>query len=111
MIQNTLETDTAEALSYINLHAILFFIFFGLLPTFIIYSFQLTYKPFFKELLNRLKLLSLSLVTVFLICAFFYSNYAVVGRNNKHLITYITPYKMVVASFKFVCNHYFYPLL
>jgi lipid A ethanolaminephosphotransferase len=111
MVQNTLETDSAEALSYINLHAILFFIFFGLLPSFIIYSVQLTYRPFLQELLSRLKLLSLSLVTVFLICAFFYSNYAAVGRNNKDLITYITPYKMVVASFKFVRNHYFYPQL
>jgi lipid A ethanolaminephosphotransferase len=111
MVQNTLETDTAEALSYINLHAILFFIFFGLLPSFIIYCVQLTYQPFLKELLSRLRLLSLSLVTVFLICAFFYSNYAAVGRNNKDLITYITPYKMVVASFKFVRNHYFYPPL
>lgn len=111
MVQNTIETDTAEAWSYINFHAIIFFIFFGLLPSFIIYSVQLIYKPFFKELLSRLKIISLSLISVFLIGVFFYSNYAAVGRNNKDLITYIIPYKMVVSSFKFVRNHYFYPPL
>lgn len=111
MVQNTIETDTAEALSYVNLHAVLFFIVFGIIPSFIIYVVQLTYKPFFKELLSRVKLFGLSIGTVLLICIFFYSNYASVGRNNKDLIGYIIPYKMVDASFKFVRNHYFYPPL
>ena len=111
MVQNTIETDTAEALSYVNLHAILFFIIFGVIPSLIIYFVKLTYKPFFKELLSRAKLFALSIGTVFLIALFFYSNYASVGRNNKDLIGYITPYKMVDASFKFVRNHYFYPPL
>ncbi len=111
MVQNTIETDTAESLSYVNLHAILFFILFGVIPSLIIYLVQLTYKPFFKELLSRVKLIGLSLLMVLLISIFFYSNYASVGRNNKDLIGYITPYKMVDASFKYVRNHYFYPPL
>ncbi|TMM47104.1 phosphoethanolamine--lipid A transferase [Colwellia ponticola] len=111
MVQNTIETDTAEAFSYVNLYAVLFFTLFGVIPSLIIYTVQLTYKPFFKELLTRVKLIGLSLVTVLLIGFFFYSNYAAVGRNNKELIGYIIPYKMVDASFKFVRNHYFYPPL
>lgn len=108
MVQNTIETDTAEALSYINLHAVLFFLIFGVIPSFIIYSIKLTYKSFFKELLSRVKLLGLSIGSVLLISLFFYSNYASVGRNNKDLIGYIIPYKMMDASFKFIQNHYFY---
>ena len=108
MVQNTIETDTAEALSYVNLHATLFFIVFGVIPSFLIYAVRLTFKPFFKELLSRLKLLGLSISAVLLIGIFFYSNYAAVGRNNKELIDYITPYKMIDASAKFVRNHYFY---
>lgn len=111
MVQNTIETDTAEAFSYVNLHAVLFFAIFGIIPSLIIYTVQLTYKPLFKELLSRLKLIGLSIGTVLLIGLFFYSNYASVGRNNKDLIGYIIPYKMVDASFKFVRNHYFYPPL
>jgi lipid A ethanolaminephosphotransferase len=111
MVQNTIETDTAEAFSYLNLYAVLFFAIFGIIPSLIIYTVQLTYKPLFKELLSRLKLIGLSIGTVLLIGLFFYSNYASVGRNNKDLIGYIIPYKMVDASFKFVRNHYFYPPL
>lgn len=111
MVQNTVETDTAEALSYINLHAILFFIVFGVIPSIIIYFVRLSYQPFVKEIFSRLKIMGVSLSCVFLIALVFYSNYASVGRNNKDLIGYITPYKMVDASIKYVKNHYFYPPL
>ena len=111
MVQNTLETDTAEAFSYLNIYAIGFFIIFGALPSWIIYSTKLTYQPFFKELLSRLKLLSSSVLLVFIIAAIFYSNYASVGRNNREVTKYIVPYAMIDASYKFVRNHYFYPPL
>ncbi len=111
MVQNTIETDTAEAFSYVNVYAIGFFIIFGAIPSWLIYSVKLTYKPFFKEFLSRLKLLSINCIVVFLIGSIFYSSYAAVGRNNRDLISYIVPYKMLVASYKFVRNHYFYPPL
>tara|TARA_B110000438_G_scaffold247074_1_gene249028 strand:- start:4381 stop:6063 length:1683 start_codon:yes stop_codon:yes gene_type:complete len=111
MVQNTVETDTAEAFSYFNIYSILFFTLFGLLPSVLIYQVKLTYKPFFGELLTRLKLISISFGVAFLIGAFFYSNYAAVGRNNKDVISYITPYKMLDSTIKFIKRHYFYPPL
>lgn len=111
MVQNTVETDRAEALSYVNVHATLFFVVFGIIPSIIIYAVQLTYQPFLKELLSRVKLIVLNIAVMLLIGGLFYSNYASVGRNNKALISYITPYKMLDASYKFVRNHYFTPPL
>jgi lipid A ethanolaminephosphotransferase len=111
MVQNTVETDRAEALSYVNVHATLFFVVFGIVPSIIIYAVQLTYQPFLKELLSRVKLIVLNIAVMLLIGGLFYSNYASVGRNNKALISYITPYKMLDASYKFVRNHYFTPPL
>jgi lipid A ethanolaminephosphotransferase len=111
MVQNTFETDTAEALSYVNFYALGFFIIFAALPCWFIYSVKLTYKPFLKELITRLKLLSASLAFAFLVASLFYSNYASVGRNNKDIANYIIPYKMVDSSYKFIRNHYFYPPL
>ena len=111
MVQNTFETDTAEALSYVNFYALGFFIIFAVLPCWFIYSVKLTYKPFLKELITRLKLLSASLAFAFLVASLFYSNYASVGRNNKDIASYIIPYKMVDSSYKFIRNHYFYPPL
>ena len=111
MIQNTVETDSAEVFSYINIYAIFFFIVFGFLPSLYIYGVQLSYKSFFYELLSRLKLISLAVVATVIIGCFFYSNYAAVGRNNKELISYIIPYKMVDSSVKFIRNQYIYPPL
>ncbi|AZQ85244.1 phosphoethanolamine--lipid A transferase [Colwellia sp. Arc7-635] len=111
MVQNTVETDSAEAFSYFNIYSILFFILFGLLPSLLIYYVKLTYKSFFGELFTRLKLISISFGVAFLIGALFYSNYASVGRNNKDVISYITPYKMFDSSIKFIKRHYFYPPL
>ena len=111
MVQNTVETDSAEALSYVNLYAILFFLIFGVIPSLIIYTIKLTYKPFFTELLSRVKMITLSFGAAFLIASVFYSNYASVGRNNKELLGYVTPYKLLDASYKFVRNQYFYPPL
>ncbi|WP_339720075.1 phosphoethanolamine--lipid A transferase [uncultured Paraglaciecola sp.] len=111
MVQNTLETDSAEALSYINLHAVLFFVVFGIIPSIGIYAVQLRYQPFLKELLSRLKLIGVNLVMVALIGVSFYSNYVSVGRSNKALIGYITPYKMFDSSYKFLRNQYFTPPL
>lgn len=111
MVQNTVETDSAEALSYVNLYAILFFLIFGVIPSLIIYTIKLTYKPFFTELLSRVKMITFSFGAAFLIASVFYSNYASVGRNNKELLGYVTPYKLLDASYKFVRNQYFYPPL
>ncbi|MBA6327454.1 phosphoethanolamine--lipid A transferase [Colwellia sp. MB02u-6] len=111
MVQNTVETDSAEASSYVNLYAILFFLIFGVIPSLIIYTIKLTYQPCFTELLSRVKMITLSFGTAFLIASVFYSNYASVGRNNKELLGYVTPYKLLDASYKFVINQYFYPPL
>jgi lipid A ethanolaminephosphotransferase len=111
MVQNTVETDSAEALSYVNLYAILFFLIFGVIPSLIIYTIKLTSKPFFTELLSRVKIITLSFGAAFLIASVFYSNYASVGRNNKELLGYVTPYKLLDASYKFIRNQYFYPPL
>ncbi|MDG1751111.1 MAG: DUF1705 domain-containing protein, partial [Thalassotalea sp.] len=98
MVQNTVETDLAEAFSYLNTYAVLFFIVFGFLPSLFICRIQLTYKPFIYELLTRLKLICLAFFTALVIGCFFYSNYAAVGRNNKSLISYVVPYKMIDSS-------------
>ena len=75
MVQNTVETDPAEAFSYLNLYAVLFVLLFGVVPSLFIYFVPLTYEPFFYELLSRLKLLTFSSVIVIFICITFYSNY------------------------------------
>lgn len=108
MVQNTLETDKAELYSYINVYAVLFFIIFGGIPSVIIYLLPVNYKSLTGELLSRFKLIIFSFLALISILMVFYSNYASIGRNNRHLVNYITPYKLFEASYKFMRNNYFY---
>ncbi|TLX46344.1 phosphoethanolamine transferase [Pseudoalteromonas phenolica] len=111
MIQNTVETDTAEALSYFNFSAIIFFLLFGVIPSILIAKVQLTYSSFLGEFFARTKLLSGSISVVFLIALVFYSSYASVGRNNRDLVGYLTPYALIDSTIKYVQKNYLYPPL
>ena len=111
MVQNAVETDSAELFSYFNLYAVIFFTVFGVIPAMFIYLVNVTYSPLFKQIINRVKLIVVTLILTVCIGGVFYSNYAAVGRNNKDLISYITPYKFVDSAYKYVRNHYFYPPL
>lgn len=111
MVQNTFETDTAEAFSYVNGYATLFVLSFGVLPAGLIAVVEIKYQPFLAEVASRLKLILSSILVIALIASVFYSDYAAVGRNNKPLIGYITPYKMLDATVKYIKHHYLYPPL
>jgi lipid A ethanolaminephosphotransferase len=52
-------------------------------------------------------LIALHSILIILIASFFYANYAAVGRNNRELLGYITPYKFINASIKYLDRHYF----
>ena len=61
--------------------------------------------------MSRCKLVLSSILVIALIASVFYSDYAAVGRNNKPLIGYITPYKMIDGAVKYIKHHYLYPPL
>jgi lipid A ethanolaminephosphotransferase len=62
-----------------------------------------------QNIISRLWLIGLCLLVIVPIAGSFYLNYAAVGRNNSDLITYITPYKLLDSSVKFVKRSYFSP--
>ena len=111
MIQNTFETDRAEALSYVNFSACVFFVVLGILPSILIAKVKLTYSSFMGELLSRAKLIIGSFATIFLITIVFYSSYASIGRNNRDLIGYLTPYALIDSTVKYANKNYLYPPL
>ena len=107
MIENTIETSSAEALSYVNINAFLIVILLSSLPIVYLYKIKIRYKPFNIEFVQRLKLIGLSILSIFFIAFFFYADYASVGRNNRELTSYITPLKSVVSGYKFIRDNYF----
>lgn len=111
MVQNMFETYSAEALSYINLYSMGYFLLFGIIPSTIILLVNVTYKSTAKEILERGKLLTICCLLATLIGSAFYSNYASVGRNNRELIGYIVPFKFIDATYKYFKRNYFRPPL
>ncbi len=107
MIQNIADTTQAEALSYFNLNAIIYFILTGVFPCLLIFKANITYHALCKELLNKLLYLVISLVAIFIILGIFYQNYAAFGRNNDNLKRLIIPSYAVASTIKYINNHYF----
>jgi lipid A ethanolaminephosphotransferase len=107
MMVNVVETDNAEASAYLNIHAILFFLFSGILPALLIALAKVEYQPFAKEVLQRVKLVAAALGLFLIIAYFFYSNYAAFGRNNHSLKKYIVPIQVMDSSYKVIRDLYF----
>tara|TARA_R110000772_G_scaffold2542_3_gene9179 strand:+ start:15160 stop:16644 length:1485 start_codon:yes stop_codon:yes gene_type:complete len=102
MVQNTVETDSAEAFSYFNLYSLIFFLVLGLFPSILIYKIKVVRKTLVSELLSRARLITSCLVILSILISFFYVNFASVGRNNRELTSYLTPFKLYEASFKYM---------
>jgi lipid A ethanolaminephosphotransferase len=107
MIQNTIETDSAEAFSYINLYDISFVIIVGGVPICCVFYAKIKSQPWLQSLTARVSLIAVNSITIILIASCFYANYASVGRNNRELLGYITPFKFIDASVKYANRHYF----
>lgn len=107
MIQNSAETHTAEALSYLNWHVAAFFLFTGVLPAAFILLVKIKHYPRLKSLVSRIKLIATSILSILIIAALFYPNYASVGRNNRQLQKSSIPFQYLVDSIKYTRDQYF----
>lgn len=107
MMVNIVETDNSEAFMYLNVEAVLFFLFSGILPAFLIAFAKISYRPFVKELLQRFKLISGAVLLFLTIAYFFYSNYAAFGRNNHELKKYIVPIQYLDSGYKVIRDEFF----
>ncbi|MFQ3250534.1 MAG: lipid A ethanolaminephosphotransferase [Glaciecola sp.] len=102
MIQNTIDTDHAEAMSYFNMYAVLFFVLFGLLPSSLIYYAKIAEHSIVRSAFGWLKMVVIATLLLSILVGLFYVNYAAVGRNNRELTSYLTPFKLYESSYKYV---------
>ncbi|MEG3765365.1 phosphoethanolamine--lipid A transferase [Alteromonas sp. 14N.309.X.WAT.G.H12] len=110
MLQNILETNSGESLSYLNIYVVVFFILIGVIPAYFFFKVEVVGR--FR---SRLKSFMLLNFWVFLCCIVisvpFYKDYAAVGRNNRQLISYIIPFAFFGAGYKYLRDNYFCPPL
>ncbi|MBU2978194.1 phosphoethanolamine--lipid A transferase [Alteromonas sp. C1M14] len=110
MLQNIIETNSGEALSYLNVHVVVFFIFTGVMPAYLFFKIEVV-GHFRRRLKSFILLNSIACLCCILIAVPFYKDYAAVGRNNQQLTSYITPFAFYSAAYKYLRDSYFYPPL
>ncbi|MDO7083676.1 phosphoethanolamine--lipid A transferase [Pseudocolwellia sp. AS88] len=108
MVENMLETSTSEAFTYLNPSSIFYVVLLTLLPLFLLSKMSKKNQSFKISIMERLKLITVALVIIFIIAASLYSSYASVNRNNRELAKYIVPFPTLISSYKYVKQNYFY---
>ncbi|HHQ4540022.1 TPA: phosphoethanolamine transferase [Aeromonas veronii] len=102
MIQNIVETNSGEAGAYLNGSVALWFLLTGLLPVLVLWSLRIRYPArWYQGLAWRAGALAISLLFIGGVAAFYYQDYASVGRNNKSLAKEIVPANYVHGLYKY----------
>ncbi|OIN06655.1 hypothetical protein BFR47_04295 [Oceanisphaera psychrotolerans] len=107
MIVNILETNSGEAKSYLNLTAVLWFVLTGLLPAALILKLNIRRSTVVRELGMKFASVTVSIVVILLVAAFYYKDYASVGRNNHYLDKMIIPTHFSHSLYGYVNEKYF----
>ncbi len=107
MLTNILQTNQAEALSYLSVSSIVAFVLLGLVPCLILWRIRIIYPPFFKSWLERLLTLALSLALAALCIFPYYQQYSFIGRDNKNLNKEILPVSYVYSAGRLVHERFF----
>ena len=106
MIQNSVETDQAEAFSYLNIQSVIHFCVLGLLPALFIAKTKIVTQGYSQAVLARLKLFAGAFIILLTIVFFFYQDYAAVGRNNSHVKKFINPTQYLYSGAKYIKYNY-----
>jgi lipid A ethanolaminephosphotransferase len=101
MVQNIFETNPDEAGALISARMLGYVFFLGVLPALVIWRLPVSYKPFFRGLLNKLLVIVGCVLTVALMVGPFYSTYAPIFREEDKLTHFINPTNYLYAVGKF----------
>ncbi|MDD3342068.1 MAG: phosphoethanolamine--lipid A transferase [Sulfurospirillaceae bacterium] len=106
MIQNIAETNVGESWDLLSLKLLVYIVFLGLLPSWIIYKTEVYYAHYTKELFATLKMIifviSVSLALMFAFSKFYTSFF----RENKTLRFYSNPTYPIYSAGKYLYNSF-----
>ena len=100
MIKSIFSTNMKESADLFSVKLVLYFIFLGITPSYLVYKIKLSNKPFLKDALSRLKIILLSLAGIFIIIYMFSDYYASFFRAHKNLRTYANPSYYIYSATK-----------
>jgi len=91
MIRNSMQTNLTESLDLFNINMVLYLLFLGILPSFLIYKVELKSSSFKVEFFRKIKTLFLTLLLMVVILFSFSKFYTSFFREHKPLRYYTNP--------------------
>jgi lipid A ethanolaminephosphotransferase len=85
MIRNMMQTDMKESMDLLSVKQVLYFVFFGLIPAYVVYHVPVQYRAFKAELIAKFKQILLLLLIIAIAVFSFYKHYSSFVREHKPL--------------------------
>jgi lipid A ethanolaminephosphotransferase len=101
MIQNVVHTDAAESADLVTFKMILYVVLLGILPSIWVYKTKIIHRGLRKEIFSRVKLILVTIVSIFSVIAIFGSFYASFFREHKPLRFYANPSYTIYSTIKY----------
>lgn len=105
MMQNVVETDSSEATELLSPNLILHMLLWAVIPAWLILKVNVQYAGWKKHAIVHLFSMTMSILAIGLVAAFFYADYASTFRNHRDLRYLINPTNYVYAASKTIRQH------
>jgi len=102
MIQNIIQTDMQEASGLFSLRLVLYLVFMGMLPAFLVYKTRISYSTLWHETLRKFTTVVICVVTSFTMIALFSDSYASFVREHKPLRYYVNPTYFIYSGGEYI---------
>ncbi len=102
MIQNTLQTNTAEAKDLLSLKLVIYLLLLGVLPSLYVYKIKLQPATVKQELISRFKIILVAMLIIVSQMVLFGKFYSSFFREHKELRYYANPIIYLYSTAKFI---------
>ena len=102
MIRNMLQTNMSESMDLLTLKQVLYFVFLGVLPTYLIYRIPIQYRTFKTEIFSKLKVILISVILIAGCIFLFSKHYTSFAREHKPLRYSTNPTYWIYSIGKYI---------
>ncbi len=106
MVQNVMETNSAESLDLLTTKMAGYVVVLGLIPSWLVWKLPVQWRPFWRELGVRLLSTLGSIVVILAIAMMFYQEFASLFRNHREIRLLLIPSNALQATWGYVNDTY-----
>ncbi len=106
MVRNVVETNHSEARDLMSFSLLSYLFVFGLIPILLILKTELTDQNIWSQLIIKIKVTVVSVMTIGLIVYLNYPSFASLARTNRHLSHMIVPTNFIFATISYITEQF-----